>query len=72
MKSLSTLPGTSNSLKSSLLSPSMGLRNEEKNEGVPLVFVGRVVQQEHLPLALIPNQAARCLSSPPSDYKPGM
>lgn len=72
MKSPSTLPGTSNSQRNSFLSPSKGLRNEEKNEGVPLVFVGRVAQQEHLPLALIPNQAARCLSSPPSDYKPGM
>lgn len=72
MGSPNTMPGTSNSPRNSFLSPSKGLRNEEKNEGVPLVFVGRVAQWEHLPLALVPNQAARCLSSPPSNCKPGL
>lgn len=79
MKMPSTVPGISHDLKNvSFLSfPSKGLRNEEKNEekneGVLLVFVGRERPQwEHLPLAVIPNEAARHLSSPPSNHKPGM
>lgn len=50
--------------------PSKGLKIQEKNEGVPLVFVDRERPQwEHLPLAIVPNQAARHLSSPPSNHK---
>lgn len=65
---LSTVPGTNGGPENvSFLSfPSKGLRNEEKNEDVPLVFVGRERPQwEYLPLAVVPNQAARHLSSPP-------
>ena len=73
MKVPSTVPGTSSGPETvSFLSfPSMGLKIEEKNEGVPLVFVDRERPQwEYLPLAVVPNQAARHLSSPPSNHKP--
>lgn len=63
----STVSGTSVGPENvSFLSfPCKRLRNE-KNEGVCLVFVGRERPQwEYLPLAIVPNQAARHLSSPP-------
>lgn len=72
MKVLSTVPGTNSGPENvSFLSfPSKSLKIE-KNEGVPLVFVdGERPQWEHLPLAVVPNQAVRHLSSPPSNHKP--
>lgn len=64
-------PGSGLENVSFLSFPSKGLRIDEKNEGVPLVFMNRETPQwEHLPLAVFPHQAARHLSSPHSSHKP--
>lgn len=64
MKVPTIVPGTSNSPGNvSFLFPSKGLRHEEKNKGVPLVFVGRVPVGVP-PFGCSTHKAARYLSSP--------